>query len=221
MSTKQFCKTCREAEGVCECAMPDFELCEPVCLGCGRNMDADCGCPAGTGWAPIQKKKREERVGSVLQDWVMELPLRAQGTILTGIRGCDLAPKNPYTIVEGTGCSTGESTPERHLVAYLRFLCLNPADPREVDIPGAWFQSQPPEKWKPSQFGHYPQHWYAHLMHCFEVVAYLRPGNDEHTDRTLGIYIRLAHNLHLNPETKEQMLERLTEDRFTKGTVVS
>jgi hypothetical protein len=34
-------------------------------------------------------------MSSVLQDWVQELPLRAQGTLLTGIRGCDVAPKLP------------------------------------------------------------------------------------------------------------------------------
>lgn len=158
---------------------------------------------------------------SVLQPWVMALPLRAQGTLLTGYRGCDLAPKHPGSIDEQYGCSTGENTVERQLVAYLRFLTLVAADSREIDIPGAWFQSKPPEKWKPSQLMHYPLHWYGHLMHCFEVVAYLRPFDDEHTDRTYGIYTRLAKALHLNPETKTQLIERLTEDRIAKGDVVS
>jgi len=158
---------------------------------------------------------------SVLQPWVQELPLRAQSTLLTGYRGCDLAPKNPAAIDERYGCSTGENTVERQLVAYLRFLTLVAAGKREVDVPGAWFQSKPPEKWKPSQLGHYPLHWYSHLMHCFEVVAYLRPIQDEHTDRVLGIYVRLARALHLNPETKEQLIARLTEDRIAKGEVVS
>src|SRR3954454_21414152 len=103
---------------------------------------------------------------SVLQPWVAELPLRAQGTLLTGIRGCDLAPKMLSSIDEAHGCSTGECSAERHLVAFLRYCVLVPADIREVDIPGAWFQSDPPTDWKPSQFGHYPLHWFSHLMHC-------------------------------------------------------
>ena len=147
---------------------------------------------------------------SVLQDWVMELPLRAQGTLLTGIRGCDLAPKN----------STEEETPERRLVAFLRYCVMNPADPREVDIPYAFFQSKPPAKWKPSQFGHYPQHWYAHVMHCFEVVGYLHP-HPRLGEMAYAIYARLVRNLHLDVETKEQMLARLTEDRIATDTVVS
>lgn len=157
---------------------------------------------------------------SVLQDWVMALPLRAQGTLLTGVRGCDLAPKNPRCIDERYGCSTGEESAERGLTAFLRYCFMVPADEREVDIPGAFFSSRPPENWKPSQFGQYPEHWYAHVMHCFEVVGYCHP-NWIIADKARGIYERLVRNLHLNPETKEQMLERLTEDRLANDTVVS
>lgn len=157
---------------------------------------------------------------SVLQDWVMGLPLRAQGTILTGIRGCDLAPKMPDCIDERYGCSTGEGSDERQLIAFYRWCVLNPADIREVDIPGSFFQSKPPMNWKPSQFGHYPLHWYTHLMHCFEVVGYCHPslGTREVAD---GIYRRLVGSLHLYPETQDEMMERLTEDRIAAGTVVS
>lgn len=158
---------------------------------------------------------------SVLQSWVEELPLRAQGTILTGIRGCDLAPKNPACIDERYGCSSGEDTAERQLTAFFRFCVLNPADPREVDYePGAFFQSTPPANWKPSQFGHYPLHWFSHMMHCFEVVGYCHP-NPETGDTAYHIYKRMAQSLHLNIETEDQMLTRLTEDRIAAGTVVS
>ena len=159
---------------------------------------------------------------SVLQPWVMELPLRAQGTLLTGIRGCDLAPKNPGSIDERYGCSTGEETPERGLVAFLRYCVLVPADKREVDVCGSWFRSSPPSNWKPSQFGHYPLHWYTHIMHCFEVVAYMCPQEwDEIRSAATHIYYRLVRALHLTPETRDKMLERLTEDRIAKGEVVS
>lgn len=157
---------------------------------------------------------------SVLQDWVMELPLREQGTLLTGVRGCDLAPKNPPSINERYGCSTGDDTPERQLTAFLRFCVLNPADEREIDIPGAFFQSKPPENWKPSQFGHYPLHWFTHLMHCYEVVGYRHP-HPGISRQARDIYERMARSLHLWPESKNQMIERLSEDRIANGTVVS
>lgn len=157
---------------------------------------------------------------SVLQPWVMELPLRAQGTLLTGYRNCDVEPKNPITIDERHGCSTGEDSPARHLIAFLRYCTLVAADPREIDIPGAWFQSNPPEQWKPSQFGHLPLHWVTHLMHCFEVVGYCHPI-EPISHQAITIYARLAHSLHLNLETKDQWLARITEDRIAKGDVVS
>lgn len=146
---------------------------------------------------------------SVLQSWVTDLPLRAQGTLLTGIRGCDLTPKLPL-----------DST-ERQLVGYFRFCVMVPADEREVGLePGAFFQDQPPVSWKPSELGHYPLHWFAHLMHCYEVVGYHHPS-DEIRDEARGIYERLVDSLHLNPESPAQMFERLTEDRIANGTVVS
>ena len=146
---------------------------------------------------------------SVLQDWVMELPLREQGTLLTGVRGCDLTPKLPL-----------DST-ARQLVGFLRYCFMNPADPREVGIePGAFFQPEPPSHWRSSELGHYPVHWHAHLMHAYEVVGYRHP-EPVIAHAAAFIYRRLVHGLHLNPETREQMIERLSEDRIAAGTVVS
>lgn len=146
---------------------------------------------------------------SVLQNWVMCLPRRHQGTLLTGIRGCDLTPKNPM-----------DST-ERQLVGFLRFLVMNPADEREVGIRGAFFQNMPPQtNWRASELGHYPQHWYAHIMHCYEVCGYKHP-DPVLASQALAIYHRLVHNLHLRPETEEEMDMRLTEDRIANNTVVS
>lgn len=150
---------------------------------------------------------------SVLQDWVMELPLRFQGTLLTAVRGCDLEPKQ-WT-------STGFSdSPGRRLTAFIRWCFMNPADPREVDIPGAFFQSKPPDNFKPSEFGHLPQHWYAHAMHSLEVIGYCHPVPEVRA-RACSLYVKMVHNLHLNIETMNQQLARLTEDRIASGEVVS
>lgn len=144
---------------------------------------------------------------SVLQDWVMALPLREQGTVLTAIRGCDLTPKFPL------------DSPERQIVGWIRYAVMNPADPREVGIKGAFFQSEFPT-FKPSELGHYPLHWYSHVMHTLEVIAYRNP-NEEIASKALGGYRHLVEGLHLYPETKDQMIQRLSCDRFTAGTVVS
>jgi hypothetical protein len=144
---------------------------------------------------------------SVLQDWVMELPLREQGVLLTSIRGCDLTPKLPY------------DAPERQIVGWIRNAVLNAADPREIGITGAFFQTQFPSfKW--SEFCHYPLHWVIHILHTLEVIGYRSP-NFEHAFNANDSYLKGVHSFHLLPESKERMIERLSEDRFIAGTVVS
>lgn len=137
----------------------------------------------------------------------MELPLRAQGTILTAIRGCDLTPKMPL------------DRPERQIVGWIRGRVLNPADPREIGIKGAFFQNEfPVFKW--SEFGHYPLHWVSHVAHTLEVISAYHPDVDIKTTAWRA-YADFCHSLHVNPETSEQQLARLTEDRIANNTVVS
>lgn len=146
---------------------------------------------------------------SVLQTWVMELPLRHQGTLLCAMRGCDEQPKFPLN-----------ATP-RQLVAYLRLQVCNPADPREVDRePGSFMSDCFPSGWKASELGHLPLHWYTHLMHAYEVLAYKHPSIIVRTNGLIA-YTRMVHSLHLEIESEENMDIRLTEDRLESGTVVS
>lgn len=112
-------------------------------------------------------------------------------------------------------------SPGRRLTAFIRWCFMVPADPREVDVEeGAFFRSLPPDPFKPSEFGHLPQHWYSHVMHALEVVAYRHP---DHKVRAIAfkLYWDMVHNLHLNIEGSVEMIERLGEDRIASGTVVS
>ena len=146
---------------------------------------------------------------SVLQEWVTELPLRAQGTLLTAVRGCDLTPKFP---LDGL---------ERRLVGAIRAAFMVPADPREVDAePGSFFVYDPPLDFRASAVGHYPWHWLSHLVHASEVIAYCHP--DPVIRRMwLTVYLRFVHSFHLKPESCAEFLERMSEDRIAAGTVVS
>jgi hypothetical protein len=145
-----------------------------------------------------------------LRPWVTSLGLREQGTLVTGTRGCDLAPKMPLDSIE------------RQLTAYLRWLVGTPYDEREVDSTvGCFMRSAPPDRvWKPSELEHYPLHWYVHLMHAFEVVGYRHPDL-HHRHWCLVIYNRLVHAMHLTPETESEMATRLDEDRIASGEIVS
>lgn len=145
---------------------------------------------------------------AMLREWVIDLPLREQGVLITAMRGCDLTPKYPM-----------DST-ERQLTAYLRWAACVPNDPREVDFePGVFMQSEPPAGWRASELGHYPLHWYSHIMHGYEVAAYRGP--DEIACVCGPVYFTLVAGLHLRPETREEMITRLGEDRVAKGVVAS
>lgn len=147
-------------------------------------------------------------MSSVLQDWVMELPLRMQGTLLTGIRGCDLTPKYPLDSME------------RKLVGWIRWCVMNPADPREVDAEaGCFFISVCPIV-KPSALGHYPWHWISHIVHCLEVIGYKHPDR-RIAELAIGLYCKFVHSFHMNVETEFQFERRMAEDRIANGTVVS
>lgn len=151
---------------------------------------------------------------SVLQDWVMELPLRYQGTLLTAVRGCDSEPKQWSRT--GVAYSAG-----RRITAYVRWCFMNPADIREVDYEeGSFFMSEPPYPFKPSEFGHLPQHWYSHIMHALEIIAHKHPRLHVRT-KCFDLYHKMVISMHLNMETEKQLEDRLTKDRIAEGDVVS
>lgn len=159
------------------------------------------------------KPQLPKQTQSVLQGWVMALPLREQGTLLTAVRGCDEEPK--AWIARGVAESPG-----RRITAFIRWCFMNPADPREVDVPGAFFQSEPPYPFKPSGFGHLPQHWYAHVMHALEVIGHRHP-NPDIALTSFALYTMMVQNMHLNVESREEFVARLSEDRIASGEVVS
>lgn len=148
-------------------------------------------------------------MSSILQDWVMELPLREQGTLLAAVRGCDLTPKFPL------------DSPERKLVAFVRHTFMHPADPREVDYqPGSFMSADPPPRFRPSSVGHYPLHWVMHIVHALEVIGYRHP-DARIQSCCINLYFSFCESFHLPIETFAQMVRRLSEDRIAKGEVVS
>lgn len=147
-------------------------------------------------------------MASVLQDWVMNLGLREQGTLLTCIRGCDLVPKFPL------------DSPERTLTAFVRYAVMVPFDVREVDSePGCFMQSKISDDFRASSLGHYPHHWVMHLMHALQIIGYRSPYSIVQS-QARKTYYKIISSMHVNAETVEQMEIRLSEDRIAKGCIV-
>ena len=140
---------------------------------------------------------------SILQSWVMEMPLRHQGVLLAAVRGCDNAPKENSA---------------KPIVRAIRGAFMNPADPREVGMPSS-FMSWGLMEFEVTNFlkywDHYPIHFIQHLMHAAQVIGYKHSANLIRM-QFLDLYLRMVKKLHVNPERIEEMDSRLTEDRIAK-----
>lgn len=141
--------------------------------------------------------------GSILHNWVMDLPLRYQGVLLASVRGCDSTPKENSA---------------KPIIRALRYSFMNCADEREVGLPSAFMSRGWTEQEELSflrDWDHYPIHFVQHLLHAIEVVGYCHP-EIEYKRRYFSLYSRMVTKLHLNTETDEEMKDRLTEDRLAR-----
>lgn len=147
-------------------------------------------------------------IQSILKPWVELLGLREQGTLLTGVRGCDLSPKYPL------------DSPEKNVTAFIRCAVLVAFDPREIDAAkGCFMQTTLDPAFKLSSLEQYPLHWVIHVMHTLEIIGY-RSTEARFSTQARKAYLSMVKSLHLNPETVEEMTERLSEDRVAGGNIV-
>lgn len=142
-------------------------------------------------------------MASILQDWVAELGLRHQGVLLSAIRGCD---------------SVRKDDPSKSLTQVLRGEILNAhcgdaskassfiktVDNHEFVFYVAW----PFVK----SMDHYPMHYLMHLIHAAQILGYYHPDVHSKRQRWNNFYKVICNKLHLNPETKEQLDDRLNAD---------
>lgn len=142
---------------------------------------------------------------SVLQDWVENLGLREQGTLLGGMRGCDIEPKESRI---------------KEYTRYMRYCCLVPFDPREVDTPGAYINKYVPEGIKFSWFDDMPTHFTMHFLQAAQVLGFRHP-NDDIGRYWFDVYCLLVKGAHLRIESIPWFEMRMNEDRIAKGNVVS
>lgn len=141
---------------------------------------------------------------SVLRSWVTErLTLQMQGTILTAIRGPD---------------NEAKESPSKPVVRAYRCVVLKNARNFE---PGDTFMGDgsgtiTPEACRAFFKNHdqSPHHWIMHMIHSAEIVGYFHP-NPEVARHWLGFYHKACDDLHMNPETKEQLTQRLGADGYT------
>lgn len=154
-------------------------------------------------------------MSSVVQDWVASLPMMQQTVLLTAIRGPDGLPKyHPAKWV---------------LRWYRRCILLSALDGKVLTDPientggsftgpsvdeGAHATQQMDQRVTDylRSLDEVPHHFQLHLLHAVEILGYKHPD-----DAIRGwwqlVYFRLVHDMHLWPESEEQLDLRLGDTR--------
>lgn len=149
---------------------------------------------------------------SVLQDWVMCLPLREQGVLVIALRGPDGARKEHgaknivrslrgsvmVTGATGKPLAPGESLPDDSFMDLFRI--GHPKSEHWNDAQREFFRS----------WDEYNVHFLFHLIHAAEVLGYRHPV-DFIAERWRHFYYRCCDKCHVYPEGFVTMKSRLKD----------
>lgn len=138
---------------------------------------------------------------SVLQDWLVVLPIRMQSTLILGLRGPD-----------AHACPNVKS-----IQRWLRGLAFKPGNPDNVrefmhDNPPRIFEKGPAAK----ELEFCTQHFYSHLMHALEVVAYKHP-NPTTSRKAHDLFVSMCSLFHLAVECLSDFENRLCAREWPGG----
>lgn len=164
---------------------------------------------------------------NVIQEWVQSLPMMQQTVLLTAVRGPDGVEKynsvkyllrwyrrclllsatdgkvldDPYS--ENGGSFTGPSWEHPSLLIYGAVGGVLPRWEEHMDnVVGAYLRG----------LDGIPHHFHMHLMHAIEIMGYRHP--DVRIGAWwMGVYYRLVSDMHLHPETREELDRRLGDTR--------
>ena len=135
---------------------------------------------------------------SSVRKWVWDVPWMQQGVLFSAIRSAD-------------GISQEDNS--KIIIRGYRNVILKPAH----NI-GSFLGKIPPQdkleeamKKFVDAFGHYPNHFVLHLVHAAEIIGYQHP-NELIRKTWENFYFEMCKAMHVNPETKEQMMNRLKDN---------
>jgi hypothetical protein len=157
--------------------------------------------------------------GPVTQFWCHGITFMQQTVLLTAVRGPDgIAKYHPvkFLLRWFRRCTLVSSLDGRVL--------MSPTEEGGGSFMGKSFEADPDYEghWNAQLdrlVGEYlrsldelPHHFQLHLLHAAEIVGYKHPDDDIRA-WWHSTYLRLVHDMHLWPETEEQMDSRLGDDR--------
>jgi hypothetical protein len=147
-------------------------------------------------------------MSSVLQPWVEQLTLMQQSVLITATRGPDGMPKKhiaKFVMRWIRRCYL--------LSAFDRCTLCTPDDPRggnftgPIPIPLEELETQ-----YLNAVDEIPHHFHMHVVHAAEILGYKHPI-PWIRDYWNKFYLRSVKDLHLRPESEEDMDKRLGDNR--------
>jgi hypothetical protein len=141
---------------------------------------------------------------SIIQAWASNLGLRHQGVLVSAIRGCDSALREDAS---------------KYLVRAFRGILLIPHC-KDLSKAASFMVPFDQTLWDASKteflksIDHYPNHWLLHFAHAAEVTGYKHPDAPVRA-AFLALYLRLVKKFHMNPESEQQLDDRLNPDEET------
>jgi hypothetical protein len=134
-------------------------------------------------------------MNSVLQPWLESIPLMMQSTLILSLRGPD----------------THACPNIKKIIRWMRGLAFKPGNPANVtefmgELPERIVEKGPTAK----ELEFCSQHFYSHLMHGLEVIAYCCPKTNE-SFHALLLYKDMCALFHLDREDEIEFRHRLRE----------
>lgn len=143
---------------------------------------------------------------SSLRKWVEDVPWMQQGVLFSAIRSADLR--------------FGEEDSSKIVIRGYRNVILKPAQNIGSFLGKIPSKDKLEEAMKEFADSHglYPSHFVTHLMHASEIIGYQH--SNENIRKIWGnFYYSICKAMHLNPETKEQMEDRLKDNPEVVGNL--
>ena len=170
---------------------------------------------------------------SVLQDWVCDLTFMQQSVIMTAVRGPDGIHKNHvsklivrwmrrcalYSAFDQAVLLTPYDDNERRGGSFTGPSCY-----RKNDRFFVYSDSIVHSSWQSAMIAvldeymlttdEVPHHFQLHFLHAAEIIGY-KHSDDDIKLWWFNSYVRLCNDMHLNPESHEQMQRRLGDNEKT------
>lgn len=140
---------------------------------------------------------------SVLQDWVCGLTFMQQSVLMTAIRAADNLPKtHPAKLLPRwlRRCIL--------LCAFEKIVHKTADDPCPGKFTGAVHDIDRVAREYLVNVDELPHHYHLHVVHAAEIIGHKHPDKAI-ADWWFNFYLSAVNDMHMNPETKEEMEYRL------------